>query len=174
LSSEPGRREIAEDGVKRGFETHVKRAVGFVDHETLERDALEVRSLVHVLQKPSRSAHKHVDASDTVLLCRDLLATDEHSTGIRVVLANNADVGEDLESEFAGGSEHKHAEAIERGPLLAEEALECWYKEGERLAAAGFSGAEDVAAAQRVGDARTLHCSELLEAGGAEGGGGGG
>lgn len=80
---------------------------------------------------------------------------------------------EDLDGQLAGGADDQGAEAVVLGPAGAVELFEDGDEEGECLAAARLSGAEDVVALEGEGDGGALDIGQDFEVGGAQAGCGG-
>ena len=74
------------------LETHVQDAVCLVEHEHLQRAAVEVRSLVHMLQKTPRRADNHVERVDPLPLVLHILAADEQPA-TQIVLLSHLSAG---------------------------------------------------------------------------------
>eukprot|EP00982_Pelagococcus_subviridis_P014158 31310-Pelagococcus_subviridis.AAC.9 len=128
-----------------------------------QRDAVEHRRLVHVLQQPPGRAHEHVHLVHRVLLLFHVLPADEQPRAEGVVLPRGEELLEDLHRELSGGRDDEPADAVLPPPLRAVQRLEKRNHERERLSAARLRRAEDVAPRERVRDRRALDGGELLK-----------
>ena len=137
------RREGSRDAPDGGLETHVEHAVHFVEDKDLDAAQVDQLALEIIFETAGRPDDQARAAADRV----QLRAFSESSTDQRrraLALGQVAIVFEDLHGEFARGQQDECGGAFGRLRHSLDERDE----EAERLASAGLSSSDHVAAFQ--------------------------
>lgn len=144
---------------------HIHNAISLVQNEDLKVVDIELGGLIEMLQHAAWRTDENVHPTQPVRLLLQTLSASDHTSRERVIPANLLQDLEDLCCELARGADDQGTEAVEFGPVGAVKLFDDGHKEGEGLAAASLSSAEDVLALQGMRDCLSLHIGEVLEVG---------
>ncbi len=139
----------ADDLADGRQKTHVQHAVGFVEHEILQRGKIGVAALHQIHQAAGAGDDQMRAGAERVDLRMFADATKNASDAEGQMFAVGFDVFLNLQSEFARGREHERAGAALAA--IADDAGqpgEHRQREGRRFAGAGLRDADEVLARQ--------------------------
>ena len=145
----PVLRHPVDDALDRRQEAHVEHAVGFIQHQDLDRIELGGAAF-EVVEQAAGASHDDVGAATQVVDLRlhAGAAVQRGHVEAQATAVGLEAVG-DLHRQFAGGHQHQRtrlARAVGRRGL--RQALQQWQAERGGLAGAGLGAAEHVAAVQ--------------------------
>ena len=153
----PVGRRLIEQPANRGEEPEVGHEIGFVEHG--DADPVErALALGDQVLEASGSGDEDVDASAERGGLRALRDATEHRRATQSNrFGERCDRAGDLRRELAGGDEHERTRAGGCPSIVgSEQRAREGHREGDRLAAAGASTAEDVTPCERVRQGRRL------------------
>ena len=142
------RRQHLEDAADIVDEAHVEHAVGFVEHQHLERLERHCLLLVQVEQAPGggdKNVHAGLQLGD---LRVDLDPAEDHGAGQRQVLAVGLDAFADLGRQFAGRGQDQRPHRAAVGALGLGKTLQNRQGEAGGLAGAGLCCGHHVTAVE--------------------------
>ena len=146
-------RQLADDFADVVDEAHVEHAVGFVEHQELDRAEPQRVALDHIEQAAGGGDHDFDALHDRTDLAAHRHAADGERRGQADVAAIGIEAVEDLAGQFAGRREHQHAAGLWLRPhAMLEQAVQDRQREGCGLAGAGLGDADDVTSGESEGD----------------------